>query len=59
MAKNIILNKPDLRKARKRLTTEIETIIYEENPKKPVTVYEDEDIILAKKINKKGVDSDA
>ena len=33
MAKNIILNKPDLRKARKRLTTEIETIIYEENPK--------------------------
>ena len=33
MAKNIILNKPDLRKARKRLTKEIETIIYEENPK--------------------------
>ena len=33
MAKNIILNKPDLRQARKRLTKEIQTIIYEENPK--------------------------
>ncbi len=33
MANNIRLNKPDLRKARKRLVKDIETIIYEENPK--------------------------
>ena len=30
---NNIINKPDLRKARKRLVKEIETIIYQENPK--------------------------
>ena len=29
----MIINKPDLRKARKRLVKEIETILYEENPK--------------------------
>ena len=33
MKNNNIINKPDLRKARKRLVKEIETIIYEENPK--------------------------
>ena len=33
MAKNLILNRPDLRRARKRMIKEIETIIYEEDPK--------------------------